>query len=531
MSINSNRMAELIRIMAQGKKEHPVASQNYIDTMPFTEIYVSNDEVQTYVKNIDNMFTESTINDLISECKDKTIEAIINPLGLGRIVALYDKVGGNVDTINNVRHGIWATEEEKRKYENREAYSPKEYHGAPGYREKNRKIGEQKKAGRAVDAYTGELLDSSSPTDLDHVISAFEIHNDRARVLAEVDGPTIANKDSNLQPTNPTANRSKKQKSMSEFIGYIDKQKEKLQTQIENLMNKDQLNENQAAELEKLQKKLDALNSIDSNLTQKCDEYARKEYNKTLNTQYYTSKKFILNTAKTSAYEGLKMGVQQAFGLLLYDLTNALFDEIVNMWHNGIIHDNDGWIHSLKTRFKRIGEKVITNWKNVVIAFRDGAFSGFLSNIITVFINIFATTAKNIVRIIREGTMVLVRTAKAVLFPEKNMTPREIWDNALKILVTGAITVGGVALQEAISKVMLSIPFSNLLITICVGLVTGVSSAIALYALDKLDPFGAKDEKRRYAFYNKLQEDEKHLLEFQEKMYTKYMTGTNAIQE
>ena len=26
------------------------------------------------------------------------------------------------------------------------------------------------------------------------------------------------------------------------------------------------------------------------------------------------------------------------------------------------------------------------------------------------------------------------------------------------------------------------------------------------------------------------QEDEKHLLEFQEKMYTKYMTGTNVIQ-
>lgn len=65
---------------------------------------------------------------MLVECKQEIIRNIVNPFGLGLIVATYDKTGSNVDTIHNVRHGIYATKEEHDRYKNRGDYKDYIYH-------------------------------------------------------------------------------------------------------------------------------------------------------------------------------------------------------------------------------------------------------------------------------------------------------------------------------------------------------------------------------------------------------------------
>lgn len=54
---------------------------------------------------------------MLAECRQRLLHSIIGPFGLGSIVSAWDKVGGNVDTIHNVRSGVYATEEEQVRYE------------------------------------------------------------------------------------------------------------------------------------------------------------------------------------------------------------------------------------------------------------------------------------------------------------------------------------------------------------------------------------------------------------------------------
>lgn len=492
-----------------------------------SQLEVSQSEVDAYIRETEEQFAEKTISDLLAECRQQTIQNIITPLGLGKVIAFYDKIGGNVDTIHNVCEGVYATQEEKEKYDNLEEYDSHPYHSDPNYIENNKKIKEKRQNGELTDAYTGNLLEERS--DQDHIQSAYEIHNDPGRVLAEQDGVALANADSNLVATNPSLNRSKGKKSVAQFIEDTEKKKEDLATQIAALKEKEKnnggLTDNQKEALEKLEGKLEALNEIDYELMKELDEKARAEYNKTLNKAYYSSKKFWQNTAITSINEAGKIGFQQAFGLFCYDLTNACFDELADCWMNGFKSGNPDLaaFDVLKRRLKRIGDKTLSDWKQLVLAFRDGALSGFLSNLITVFINVFITTAKNIIRIIREGTLVLLRAAKALLCPEKGLTSEEAWDAALKILVTGALSVGGIALHEAASNIVpISFPGKDMLLTICIGILTGVSTAIVLYAIDKWDPFGAKDEKKRRALNERIQSEVSELNASIEAMCLKY---------
>ena len=86
------------------------------------------------------------------------------------------------------------------------------------YKEHNAKLKKDRKNGTLVDAYTGQPL--TSEHNQDHVISAKEINDDPGRVLAEQDGTKLANTDSNLVGIDPSINKSKGAKSISDFIKY-----------------------------------------------------------------------------------------------------------------------------------------------------------------------------------------------------------------------------------------------------------------------------------------------------------------------
>ena len=70
------------------------------------------------------------------------------------------------------------------------------------------------------DAYTGEDIPANSTSDLDHVMAAKEIHDDRSRSLAGLKGTDLANSDENLQATNRLTNRTKKTDDMVDIYVF-----------------------------------------------------------------------------------------------------------------------------------------------------------------------------------------------------------------------------------------------------------------------------------------------------------------------
>ena len=175
---------------------------------------------------------------LLAECKRTTIDAIIGPFGLS--YALFaDKDGGYVDTVHNVREGVWVDDEAKRRYDGREEYDSGKYHADQRYRDRNAETSRRRKAGETIaDGYSDRPIKPDENKDLDHVISAKETHEDPALVLADLDSPEdkleLANDESNFQDTNRHINRGKGELSMDE---YIEARKKKI-SNIEDTISK-----------------------------------------------------------------------------------------------------------------------------------------------------------------------------------------------------------------------------------------------------------------------------------------------------
>lgn len=213
-------------------------------------------------------------------------------------------------------------------------------------------------------------------------------------------------------------------------------------------------------------------------------------------------KKVVATYEKTGVSEGTKMGTQQALGLLLTEFFAALFDEIIDIYKNGYYagFDDDRFFAVLQKRILKIKERILKQWQDVAVAFKDGFLSGFLSNLTTTVINAFVTTGKRVVRIIREGLFSLFRAIKILLFPPEGLTFHEAMHEAKKLIATGLMIGLGVIAEEWVDalikgSVVLE-PFADTLTAIFVGALTGLSITMVVYYIDK--------KKNDKAFFDKL---------------------------
>jgi len=94
---------------------------------------VTQEEAKEFLEQFKKDFNQARFDKLIIDCKKDVIHSIVTPFGLGQIVAAYDKAGGNVDTVHNVRNGIYATVAEEEVYKNRGEYDSNEYHKDSSY--------------------------------------------------------------------------------------------------------------------------------------------------------------------------------------------------------------------------------------------------------------------------------------------------------------------------------------------------------------------------------------------------------------
>lgn len=432
----------------------------------------------------DMMPNKNVFASIWGEYERVIIESLITSFGLDFIVG--DQYGGDIDTIHNVRamkeddQLFYKNNKNAFDYQNRGDYNSVEYHKDERYISINRKISESKKNGTLEDSYTGKKVVQNANIDLDHVIAAKEIHDDPGRILAGLKGTDLANSEENLRPTDRSINRSMQQKDIDDYLVKRELETPQRQERIKELKRKKTLSDKECKELNKLEK----IDSINPDKMRFENEKTRKTYDAKINKEYYTSSKFISDMAGAASKRGIQMGARQVFGFVFAEIWFTAKREIQNMPSGCAFKD----IFSAVGRGVQKGvESAKVKYKDLIEKFFAGFEAGALASISTTICNIFFTTARNLVKVIRQIYAAVVQAGKVLLFNPDNLPLGQRIREAMVIMATGASVLIGTTVGELIEMNPISkIPVVGDLVQVfCSTLVSGLISCSFLIFLDR----------------------------------------------
>jgi len=458
-------------------------------TDPTVEPYrpVSSDEARGLLEEVASTYSRSKVDNYLEDAQNRVMEAIIRPFGLAKVL-FEDKDGGNVTTIHNAQQKIYSRKEDKyaagdyrtSKFKNvaKEIVEDNTVDDGIHFMEQPHDYFEESLDDYTTDAYNGNDIHPNI-ADVDHVIAAEKFHRDGGYMLSKERRRDFGADRGNLAITNRSGNRSMGSTAKHDW-------QPKKATDGSGRTNKEVHGQD---------------NRMVNPAVKRGEETARKHLpNEMEKAVYYTK-----GIAFSGADEARKMGLQQAMGAFLLELSRGMWDEIRDSLAVGIRTDNDqSLMRAIVERLKRVGNRVLSKWKDIVVAFKDGAISGFLSNLITVVINMFLTTAKNAVRMIREGFMSLVRGFKYILSPPEGYTKAEAFHEGGKIVIAGIAVSLGICAEESVKNSIALIPvlgplikpFADSIAPVLVGIAVGLGTSFLCYLWDKLDLFGAEEDRR-----------------------------------
>lgn len=419
-----------------------------------------------FINHIDNGYKpskdENIYDSIFVEYERVVIQSLITSFGLDFLIS--DQYGGDVDTIHNVRQidkdknlGYKSSKNEDI-YNKKEVYNGVEYHRGGNFQKKKHNARENWQATGVdiKDEYNGNSIGFYGHTkaitpdrkaELDHIISAKENHEDRGRVLSGLSGKELADAEDNFAWTNKSLNASMQDKKIEDYIALHPELDEETKRRL----------------LEK-------------------DKQARQAYNKKITKSYYTSTTFFKDTAKAATKVGVSMGLRQALGLIFSEIWFAVREQLRVEKQSG-----ENLFNSIAKGIKNGYSNAKIKYKEIWQKFIEGAIAGVLSSLTTTLCNIFFTTAKSLVRVIRNSWASLVEATKILLFNPDCLPFGERFRAASKIIATGASIVLGSVVGDIIAKSGIGvIPVLGEIVQVfCSTLVTGIMSCSLLYLLDR----------------------------------------------
>lgn len=422
----------------------------------------------------------------MAELEKTVVSSLATSFGLDFLL-FEDKLGGNVDTIHNVRQGVWATKEAKDNYVNRGGYDSTAYHSDKNFKNKGMEDKAKLLEGKLHDSYRGKKMKRSEvhKRDLDHVISGKEIHDDPGRVLAGAKGEELANQSSNLQSTHRSINRSKNAKPIKQWVDElpqrIDLCEQKIQQDKERLssMPRDtQESKHKARELEasirSQEEKLEEFKSVDVEGMLKRDAEARAHYEREINLKYYMGSEFIKNSGLDAATAGLKMGLRQVVGLVLAEIWFEFKERAPDILKKHKINFSFRmFVDDISNTFIGIWQRVKKRFSDFLKDFNDGVLAGALSSATTTLFNIFFTTQTLVIKLIRESWSYIVKALKLLIFNPDKLSLGELCKAIIGISNLAVSTVLGVYVYSALTP-LLSFPLGAELASFLSALTTGV---------------------------------------------------------
>lgn len=413
----------------------------------------------------------SFFTELFQQYNKVVIESLITSFGLDLIFTkagiINDQYGGDVDTIHNVRkigedkEMTYKNKENELSYNNREKFNRDNCDQAPIFNDiKNNKkniFGENE---YFLDEYTNNYIRFSQDkisygekASLDHIISCKYAHDDRGRVLADMTTEETVDFKENYAWTNISLNSSMGEQEKSKYINSGKPMALKLDEESKRRI------------LEKEKK-------------------AEKIYNSKINKVYYTSSKFRKDVFNSSMKVGTQMGIREAVGFILSEVIFTVMEEFEK---EEKIDDFEKIFLKVSSGVKRGFEKAKEKYKEIIIKFKDGVLSGILASLTTTLTNIFFTTSKNIVKIIRQVWVSIIEAIKILFLNPDNLLFGERMRATAKILATGASIAIGIITKEFLSKFgIYQIPYIGETLVNFIELFTvGITTCTFLYFLDR----------------------------------------------
>lgn len=409
---------------------------------------------------------ETVFETLLKEYERVIFESIIISFGLDLCI----KRGGDVDTIHNAEKISFKNPQNEKVYNERGSYSHKDVEGK-GTRYQKYKNEARKayyKDGKTVqDAYEDKMLaflgkSKGHPTDksaeLDHVISAKQIHDDRGRVLSGLSTKDLADSEENLQWTNEAINRSM---GKDDILDYIKKHPELPEKTKDNL--------------------------------KKAYDRAKYAIDKKKERAYYFDfknpqcRQFYKDTVFSAGKRGIEFGLREMLGCLFVEAFFIIKDEIkdCNKTFCGVI----AAVHQGMKKW----EKYVTDNKGQLLnIFSEGVLSGIFSSVISTLCNTFMTTSKNTEKVIRQAWAVIVEATGILIFNTREQLFCDRFTEAAKVLASGAAVIIGTTTQESVSIKLKAVPISDelkkIIATFIGCLCTGILAVSFLFYIDN-DPF------------------------------------------
>lgn len=448
----------------------------------------------SYVVGVGRQFdpdpSEPIMESIFQQYERVLVESLVTSFGLDFLVK--DQHGGDVDTIYNVRQIGQDDQMTYKNVRNQQAYDQRgqydkaqkaQYDSDHRFKDRSAELSRQKKEGTLTDAYTGQKFARNADMDVDHVIATKEIHDDRGRVLSGLHGLDLANSEENLQPTDRSINRSMQEKSISEYCDWLKKTEPHRAAELERLRSKpkSELTDKERSLLHKYEQQA----AVNADKMKQLDATARKSYEAKLACAYYTSPKFAKDLALAAGNVGARMGVRQALGFVFAEMWFAVKEEFQKIQDEAF--DLGDFLRAIGNGLKRGFDRAKEKYKEIFSKFLSGAVAGTLASLTTTLCNIFFTTAKNVVRIIRQSYASLVEAGKVLFINPENYTFGDRMRAVAKILATGASVVVGVVVSDVVGNTGIKgIPvLCNIVPSFCGAFISGIMSCTLLYFLDR----------------------------------------------
>jgi hypothetical protein len=432
------------------------------------------DETERLIRIIESSPPSPDSEKVLDDVQAALLNTLIGPFGLSADL-LADVDGGNVTTLHNFEQGVTANAEDAARHQNYQKAQTGKF-DRTDYDAERKKKGARKERFQnpepVMDAYTRKELPRNGQAQQDHVVSAAEIERSAKGHFAQTREERVetANQDVNLVWADSSMNQSKGDLKVEEWA-------------------------NKPSRKDKTVQNAEAFN-VDRQAMNEVDTKAREAVNSVQDRAVL--KKNAQDFALQGGLEAGKVALRQIVGLALRSLLKGVVADIRQLAQEGF-RDVKRIMSVLNARAKAIIEEMKTRWAEFLKEGLAAAVSGLLSSLATFLINSFITTVRNVVTIIREIIVALVRAMKVVVAPEPGKTRSDIARDVLAIIGGAAATVIGIGAEEAIAKILQSLPplapFAETLAAVLSGALVSVGTIILLLAFDRL--------KASLAFKNK----------------------------
>ncbi|MCU6186167.1 cobalamin adenosyltransferase, partial [Citrobacter cronae] len=139
-----------------------------------------------------------------------------------------------------------------------------------------------------------------------------------------------------------------------------------------------------------------------------------------------------------------RMGARQMLGIVFAELWFELKDAIPKLIEQ---HKTNFklkiFIEDLRDVVTNIWERLKVRFKDFWTEFNNGLFGGLLASVTTTMLNIFLTSTKLIVKLIRESVNSLFSAAKLLFFNPENLALGDLLKSAIKIISTSISVILG----------------------------------------------------------------------------------------